>query len=124
MPKRKAKRATKQSNSSRTRCDLATKGAPEENVFIDQEALFEKTFATGSCAYAPRSTRERTRVSSSSFTSHIHTTQNEEDGDEEEGPIVDKSSATSYRPNKKSKTKVNMDELASEMRGALQTLVA
>lgn len=40
MPKRKAKRATKQSNSSHVddpRCDVATNGAPEENTLIDQE---------------------------------------------------------------------------------------
>ncbi|KAI3745564.1 hypothetical protein L6452_07964 [Arctium lappa] len=40
MPKRKAKRVTKQSNSSHvddTQCDVATNGAPVENTFIDQE---------------------------------------------------------------------------------------
>lgn len=87
-------------------------------------ALFEGTSATGSRAYAPSATRERTTVSSSSFTSSIPTTQNEEDGDEEIGPSVDKSSATPSRPNKKSKTKVDMEELAFEVRGAIQTLVA
>ncbi|XP_024996638.1 L10-interacting MYB domain-containing protein-like [Cynara cardunculus var. scolymus] len=38
-------------------------------------ALFEGTSATGSRAYAPSSTRERTTISSSSFTSNIPTTQ-------------------------------------------------
>ncbi|KAJ9557775.1 hypothetical protein OSB04_012389 [Centaurea solstitialis] len=38
------------------------------------QALFDRTSATGSHAYAPSSTRERVSVvSSSSFTSHIHT---------------------------------------------------
>ncbi|KAI3772243.1 hypothetical protein L6452_03425 [Arctium lappa] len=45
-------------------------------------ALFEGTSATGSRVYAPSSTRERTV--SSSFTSHIHTTQNEEEDEEDE----------------------------------------
>ncbi|KAI3678458.1 hypothetical protein L6452_37752 [Arctium lappa] len=101
-------------------------------------ALFEGTSATGSRAYAPISTRERPSVvSSSSFTSHIHSAQNEEDEDDddvEEIANVNKSSANpsnvevqsqpSSRPSKKSKFKVDMDELAVDLRGVLHTFVS
>ncbi|KAL6556799.1 hypothetical protein OROHE_006675 [Orobanche hederae] len=93
--------------------------------------LFEGTSATGSCVYAPSSTRERTVVLSSSFTSHFHSTQNEEEDDEDEGSNVDIPNADpstvspiphSSKLNKK-RAKVDMDELAWDMKGALHPLV-
>ncbi|KAJ9538787.1 hypothetical protein OSB04_031520 [Centaurea solstitialis] len=98
------------------------------------KALFEGTSATGSRAYAPSSTRERvSMVSSSSFTSHIHTIENEDDEDsEDEVPTLDKSSTnpsnverttpTSSRPSKK-KTKVDMEDLAIDLKDALRVLI-
>lgn len=97
-------------------------------VFPDLcKALFEGTSATGSRVYAPSSTRERTVVSSP-FPSHFHSTQHEEEeeDDDDEGPNVDPSIVSptphSSKPNKK-RAKIDMDELAWDMKGALQTLV-
>ncbi|KAJ9546559.1 hypothetical protein OSB04_019102 [Centaurea solstitialis] len=93
--------------------------------------LFEGTSATGSRVYAPSSTCERTVVSSS-FPPHFHSTQNLEEEDEDDEapnadiPNVDPSivspSPHSSKPNKK-RAKVDMDELAWDMKDALQTLV-
>ena len=99
------------------------------------KALFEGTSATGSRAYAPSSNHERVSVvSSSSFTSHIHTIENEDGEDsEEEGPTLEKSSTNpsnverpttgSSGPSKKTKTKVDMDELAVDLKDALRVLI-
>ncbi|KAJ9544803.1 hypothetical protein OSB04_024510 [Centaurea solstitialis] len=105
-------------------------------TFLDLcKALFEGTSITGSRAYTPSSTRERVSVvSTSSFTSHIHTIENEDDEDsEEEVPTLDKSSTnpsnierttpTSSRPSKKNKTKVDMEDLAVDLKDALRVLI-
>ena len=96
-------------------------------------ALFEGTTATGCRAYAPSSTRKRVSVISSSSFSNFHTIEDADDEDaEKEGPTIDKSttnpsnvdraSPVSSRPSKKNKTKVDMDELAVDLKDALRVL--
>ncbi|KAJ9566836.1 hypothetical protein OSB04_002802 [Centaurea solstitialis] len=77
------------------------------------QALFDGTSATGSRAYAPSSTRERVSVvSSSSFTSHIHTIENEDDEESEEevpAPTSDVERTDVERTNVESKNPSNVD---------------
>ena len=79
------------------------------------------------------STRKRVSVVSSSSFSNFHSIEDADDEDaEKEGPTIDKSttnpsnvdraSPVSSRPSKKNKTKVDMDELAVDLKDALRVL--